>query len=82
MRSTAYAAFPWSPPSFHWACCFQRPPGPIRVTFPENFKDFVMYAKYDRGSSWDEAFALPETIALSKAGQPLPGRHPPRPGHL
>ena len=43
-----------------------------RATFPENFDRYVLYAKYDRGSSWEEAFALPETIALSKTRRPLP----------
>jgi hypothetical protein len=43
-----------------------------RATFPTDFDKFVKYADYDRGSSKEEAFALPETIALSKNGQPLP----------
>jgi hypothetical protein len=43
-----------------------------RATFPKNFDQYVRYAVYDRGSSKEEAFALPETIALSKTGKPLP----------
>lgn len=44
-----------------------------RATFPEKFDDeYVLYATYDRGSSKEEAFAHPETLALAKSGQPLP----------
>jgi Cytochrome P460 len=43
-----------------------------RVTFPGNFAEYVRYGIFDRGSSGEEAFALPETIAISKNGQPLP----------
>jgi hypothetical protein len=43
-----------------------------RVTFPENFAEYVRYGIFDRGSSGEEAFALPETIAISKNGLPLP----------
>jgi len=43
-----------------------------RAVFPADFDKFVLYATYDRGSSREEAFALPETIALSKSGKPLP----------
>jgi hypothetical protein len=43
-----------------------------RAEFPENFDQYVRYAIYDRGSSKEEAFALPETIELSKSGKPLP----------
>lgn len=43
-----------------------------RATFPENFDEYVLYATYDRGSSGEEAFALPETIEIAKAGLPLP----------
>lgn len=43
-----------------------------RATFPADFDKFVRYAIYDWGSSREEAFALPETIALSKSGKPLP----------
>jgi len=43
-----------------------------RATFPEDFDKFVRYATYDWGSSREEAFALPETIELSKSGKPLP----------
>ncbi|OOG76301.1 hypothetical protein B0E45_00850 [Sinorhizobium sp. A49] len=45
---------------------------PNRASFPNDFDKFVLYATYDRGSSREEAFALPETIELSKSGQPLP----------
>lgn len=43
-----------------------------RATFPPNFDKYVLYATYDRGSSREEAFALPETIAISRNGAPLP----------
>ncbi|MCQ1835987.1 cytochrome P460 family protein [Neorhizobium galegae] len=43
-----------------------------RATFPADFDKYVLYATYDRGSSKEEAFALPETIAFSKSGKPLP----------
>lgn len=43
-----------------------------RATFPKNFKEYVLYATYDRGSSKEEAFATPETIAIAKSGNPLP----------
>lgn len=43
-----------------------------RAVFPADFDKFVRYAIYDWGSSREEAFALPETIALSKSGKPLP----------
>lgn len=43
-----------------------------RATFPKNFKDYVLYGVYDRGSSKEEAFATAETIAIAKSGQPLP----------
>ncbi|MBB4166449.1 hypothetical protein [Rhizobium sp. BK538] len=43
-----------------------------RATVPADFDKFVLYATYDRGSSKEEAFGLPETIELSKSGKPLP----------
>ncbi|GAK73216.1 hypothetical protein RRU01S_33_00200 [Agrobacterium rubi TR3 = NBRC 13261] len=43
-----------------------------RATFPKDFSRYVLYATYDRGSSKEEAFAAPETLALAKSGQPLP----------
>lgn len=43
-----------------------------RATFPKDFSRYVLYATYDRGSSKEEAFATPETLALAKSGQPLP----------
>lgn len=43
-----------------------------RATFPQNFDQYVLYATYDRGSSKEEAFATPETLAIAKSGQPLP----------
>jgi hypothetical protein len=43
-----------------------------RVTFPGNFAEYDRYGIFDRGSSGEEAFALPETIAISKNGLPLP----------
>lgn len=43
-----------------------------RATFPQNFDQYVLYATYDRGSSKEEAFAMPETLAIAKSGQPLP----------
>ncbi len=43
-----------------------------RATFPKDFDKYVLYATYDRGASKEEAFAKPETIALSKSGNPLP----------
>lgn len=43
-----------------------------RATFPKNFKEYVLYGVYDRGSSKEEAFATAETIAIAKSGQPLP----------
>ncbi|MBB3398814.1 cytochrome P460 family protein [Rhizobium sp. BK060] len=47
-----------------------------RATFPKNFNEFVLYGNYDRGSSKEEAFATPETIAIAKSGKPLPpGTH-------
>lgn len=43
-----------------------------RAVFPADFDKFVLYAIYDRGSSREEAFALPATIELSKSGELLP----------
>ena len=43
-----------------------------RVTFPSDFDRMVMYGDFRRGSGGELAYALPETIALSKTGQPLP----------
>ena len=43
-----------------------------RATFPKNFKVYVLYGTYDRGSSKEEAFATAETIAIAKSGKPLP----------
>lgn len=43
-----------------------------RANFPKNFDKYVLYGIYDRGSSKEEAFALPETIAIAKSGKPLP----------
>ena len=43
-----------------------------RATFPENFEQYVLYATFDRGSSKEEAFAAPETLAIAKSGNPLP----------
>jgi hypothetical protein len=43
-----------------------------RVTFPGNFAEYVRYGVFDRGSSGEEAFALPKTITISKNGLPLP----------
>lgn len=43
-----------------------------RATFPKDFDRYVLYATYDRGFNKEEAFALPETLALAKAGKPLP----------
>ena len=43
-----------------------------RATFPKNFNQYVLYATYDRGSSKEEAFATPETLAIAKSGQTLP----------
>lgn len=43
-----------------------------RATFPKDFDQFVLYATYDRGSSKEEAFATPETLAIVKSGQELP----------
>ena len=43
-----------------------------RATFPKDFDTYVLYATYDRGSSKEEAFATPETLAIAKSGQPLP----------
>lgn len=43
-----------------------------RATFPADFEKFVLYAKYDRGASREEAFATPETLAISKSGKTLP----------
>ena len=37
-----------------------------RVTFPENYAQYVRYGIYDRGSSGEEAFAHPDTIALRR----------------
>lgn len=47
-----------------------------RATFPANFDKYVLYAKYDRGASREEAFATPETLEFAKSGKPLlPGTH-------
>ncbi len=43
-----------------------------RATFPQNFDQYVLYATYDRGSSKEEAFATPETLAIAKSGRPVP----------
>jgi hypothetical protein len=43
-----------------------------RASFPKDFDQYVIYGNYDRGSLKEEAFAKPETIAIAKAGQPLP----------
>jgi hypothetical protein len=43
-----------------------------RVTFPKDLERFVHYTTYDRGSSWNEALATPETLAIAKSGKPLP----------
>ncbi|RDJ22039.1 hypothetical protein DWF00_27350 [Bosea caraganae] len=43
-----------------------------RTTFPKNFDKYVRYATYNRGSSWNDAFATPETLAIAKSGKPLP----------
>ena len=43
-----------------------------RATFPKNFDQYVLYATYDRGSSREEAFAHPDTLAIAKTGKPLP----------
>jgi hypothetical protein len=43
-----------------------------RATFPANLADYKVYSVQDRGSNRSEAMALPETIRLAKAGQPLP----------
>ena len=43
-----------------------------RATFPASFEQMVMYGDYRRGSGGELAYALPETIAIAKAGQPLP----------
>lgn len=43
-----------------------------RATFPKDFDRYVLYATYDRGFAKEEAFALPETVAIAKAGKPLP----------
>jgi hypothetical protein len=45
---------------------------PNRVTFPENFDQYVQYGDYSRGSGGELAFALPETIEIAKSGLPLP----------
>jgi hypothetical protein len=43
-----------------------------RATFPANFTEYVLYATFDRGSSKEEAFAHPSTLAIAKSGDPLP----------
>ncbi|MGE6743987.1 cytochrome P460 family protein [Allorhizobium pseudoryzae] len=43
-----------------------------RATFPSDFDRYVRYGIYDRGSSKEEAFALPDTIAIAKSGKALP----------
>ncbi len=43
-----------------------------RVTFPEDFDQMVMYGDYRRGSGGELAYALPETLRISKSGEPLP----------
>ncbi|CVI24553.1 conserved exported hypothetical protein [Agrobacterium fabacearum CFBP 5771] len=43
-----------------------------RVTFPNDFKQMVMYGDYRRGSGGELAYALKETIDIAKTGQPLP----------
>jgi hypothetical protein len=43
-----------------------------RAAFPADFDRYVLYATYDRGASREEAFAIPETLAIAKSGQPLP----------
>ncbi|MCU4179682.1 cytochrome P460 family protein [Bosea sp. BH3] len=43
-----------------------------RATFPKDFDEYVLYATYDRGSAKEEAFATRETLAIAKAGKPLP----------
>ncbi|MGO4740210.1 cytochrome P460 family protein [Bosea sp. 2KB_26] len=55
------------------ACSFPPAFGQTnRATFPKAFDRYVLYATYDRGFAKEEAFALPETLALAKAGKPLP----------
>ncbi len=53
-----------------------------RATFPPDFDKYVLYATYDRGSSKEQAFALPGTIAISKNGAPLPAGTRPGARHL
>lgn len=43
-----------------------------RANFPTSFDQMVMYGDYRRGSGGELAYALPETIEIAKAGQPLP----------
>ena len=43
-----------------------------RVTFPASFEKMVMYGDYRRGSGGELAYALSETIAISKTGEKLP----------
>lgn len=43
-----------------------------RATFPASFDRMVMYGDYRRGTGGELAYALPETIEIAKAGQPLP----------
>jgi hypothetical protein len=42
------------------------------TTFPADFDQMVMYGDYRRGSGGELAYALPETLAIAKSGQPLP----------
>jgi hypothetical protein len=42
------------------------------TTFPADFDQMVMYGDYRRGSGGELAYALPETLATAKSGQPLP----------
>lgn len=53
---------------FGWSAMAQE----NRATFPKNFEQYVLYGTYDRGSSKEEAFATPETLAIAKSGQLLP----------
>ena len=43
-----------------------------RVTFPADFAQMKMYGDYRRGTGGELAYALPETIEIAKAGNPLP----------
>lgn len=43
-----------------------------RAAFPKDFSRYMLYATYDRGSSKEEAFATPETLAIAKSGKPFP----------